>query len=82
MSHKIACFCFDLQVLQPGERVEMPVSFYVDPGMLDDLETRDVTEITLSYTMYPADLPEKQASAADGTRVAAAPAAGGRTIEQ
>ncbi|HPG21720.1 MAG TPA: cytochrome c oxidase assembly protein, partial [Amaricoccus sp.] len=40
---KIACFCFNEQVLGPGERVEMPVSFYVDPAMLDDREARDVT---------------------------------------
>ena len=42
----------------------MPVSFFVDPAMLDDLEARGVTDITLSYTMYPADLPE----AADADR--------------
>jgi cytochrome c oxidase assembly protein subunit 11 len=72
---KIACFCFELQVLQPGERIDMPVSFYVDPALLDDRETRDVTGITLSYTMYPADLPEDQASApADWAKLAAAPA--------
>jgi cytochrome c oxidase assembly protein subunit 11 len=74
---KIACFCFDLQVLQPGERVDMPVSFYVDPEMLGDLEARGVTHITLSYTMFRTDLPEeesrKEASLrAFGTRVAAA----------
>ena len=50
---KIACFCFNLQVLQPHERVDMPVTFYVDPKILDDRETRDVTDITLSYTMFP-----------------------------
>lgn len=73
---KIACFCFDLQVLQPGERVEMPVTFFVDPEMLENRETREVTEITLSYTMYSADLPEELASLEDtsaaGTRVTAA----------
>jgi len=73
---KIACFCFELQVLEPGQRIDMPVSFYVDPAMLDDIEARGVTEITLSYTMYPADLPETDLSGAegDGTIVAAAPA--------
>jgi len=55
---KIACFCFDLQVLQPGERIDMPVTFYVDPALLKDPEARDVTDITLSYTMYRADLPD------------------------
>ena len=70
---KVACFCFELQVLQPGERVDMPVSFRVDPAMLADTEARGVTEITLSYTMYPAELPEEQASA--GARFAARPPA-------
>ena len=80
---KIACFCFNMQVLQPGERVDMPVSFYVDPAMLEDPESEDVTEITLSYTMYEADLPEDDDSAAleDSSRFAAA-ATGRKTIEQ
>lgn len=54
---KIACFCFELQVLGPGERIDMPVSFYVDPAMVDDAEARHVDSITLSYTMHQADLP-------------------------
>ena len=79
---KIACFCFEMQVLQPGERVEMPVTFFVDPSMLDDAETRGVTGITLSYTMYRADLPEAGLSGPAETRFAAAPADRGPTIEQ
>lgn len=49
---KIECFCFQLQTLQPGERVQMPVVFFVDGEMLDDDEARQVQAITLSYTFY------------------------------
>jgi cytochrome c oxidase assembly protein subunit 11 len=50
--NKIQCFCFTQQRLAAGEKVEMPVSFYIDPKMLDDKDTFDVKTITLSYTFY------------------------------
>ncbi|MEI4471543.1 cytochrome c oxidase assembly protein [Frigidibacter sp. MR17.24] len=63
---KIQCFCFTEQVLGPGERVTMPVSFYVDPEIVDDRDAGTVTHITLSYTFYQQDLPEERQAANRG----------------
>ena len=46
----------------PGERVQMPVTFYVDPEIVDDSEGKYINTITLSYTFYEIDLPEAQAA--------------------
>lgn len=49
---KIACFCFDRQTLGPGEGMDMPVSFFIDPRIAEDPDTRDVKTVTLSYTFF------------------------------
>ncbi|MEL6063070.1 MULTISPECIES: cytochrome c oxidase assembly protein [unclassified Methylobacterium] len=49
---KIACFCFNAQTLQPGETLDVPVVFYVDPAVRDDSNTAHLSEMTLSYTYF------------------------------
>jgi cytochrome c oxidase assembly protein subunit 11 len=70
---KIDCFCFTEQVLQPGERVQMPVTFYVDPEIVGDREGQYIHTITLGYTFHEIDLPESHAALApeesDDTRL-------------
>jgi cytochrome c oxidase assembly protein subunit 11 len=63
---KIDCFCFTEQVLQPGETVLMPVTFYVDPEITTDRDAKYVHRITLSYTFYETDLPEELAALQSG----------------
>ncbi|MFZ5961878.1 cytochrome c oxidase assembly protein [Thalassococcus sp. BH17M4-6] len=63
--NKIECFCFTEQVLMPGERVEMPVNFFVDPEIATDRDAKYINEITLSYTFYQIDLPEDTQAALD-----------------
>jgi cytochrome c oxidase assembly protein subunit 11 len=64
---KIECFCFKQQTLAPHASVEMPVTFFVDPKIVDDDDTKTIDEITLSYTFYRSET---------GSGVAVAPRAG------
>lgn len=60
--NKTQCFCFDNQILRPGETMTMPVVFYVDPAMADDPSLDDVKVITLSYTFFKSDSSELDAA--------------------
>jgi cytochrome c oxidase assembly protein subunit 11 len=58
--NKIQCFCFTEQRLEAGQTVDMAVSFYVDPAFVDDEDTKDYSELTLSYTFYAVDKPKEK----------------------
>lgn len=56
--NKTQCFCFGEQILQPGQKAHFPVTFFIDPKIMDDEDMNDVKAITLSYTFYRHSSPE------------------------
>jgi cytochrome c oxidase assembly protein subunit 11 len=50
---KLECFCFKDQTLQPGQSIDFPVVYFIDPRYADDFETKGKSEVTLSYTFFP-----------------------------
>ncbi len=60
---KINCFCFTQQTLQPGEKRDMAVVFYVDAKLANDAEENAVNNITLSYTLFPVRVPDRPVAA-------------------
>lgn len=64
--NKIECFCFTEQTLAPGGRADMPVTYFIDPAIMDDPGLDDVTEIVLSYTFFRSD----QGEAREDKRIA------------
>jgi cytochrome c oxidase assembly protein subunit 11 len=71
---KIQCFCFTRQHLDPSESKELTVTFFVDPDIATDPNTRDVDTITLSYTMFRAEQQSSERKDAASPSVAATPA--------
>ena len=51
--NKVECFCFSEQTLEAGARADMPVTFFIDPEIVNDPEAKNIQEITLSYTFFP-----------------------------
>ncbi|HEV2558993.1 MAG TPA: cytochrome c oxidase assembly protein [Microvirga sp.] len=65
---KLECFCFTDQTIQPGETKESAVVFYVDPGIVQDPNVKDINSITLSYTYFPSKGGQPVADATASTK--------------
>lgn len=68
--NKVECFCFTEQTLEAGARADMPVTFFIDPEMVNDREAQNIHEITLSYTFFPVKENKDVAAASGNTRQA------------
>ena len=70
---KVECFCFTEQRLAPGEKSDLPVSFFIDPAIANDPDAGGIQEITLSYTFFKANKPDASAAAASDKGAASRP---------
>ena len=57
--NKIGCFCFEKQTLQPGEKKEFVLTFFLDPKVVDDNKTKNMSDVTLSFTFFSSGYYEK-----------------------
>ena len=57
--NKIGCFCFEKQSLEPGEKREFVLSFFLDPKVVDDNKTKDIADVTLSFTFFSSEYYKK-----------------------
>jgi len=62
---KLECFCFDDQTIGPGQTIEFPVVYFVDPKFAEDFETKGKGEVTLSYTFFPSVTAQRAEKRAD-----------------
>lgn len=74
---KLQCFCFSDQTIKPGETIEFPMVYFVDPEFATDFETKGKSEVTLSYTFFPAVDQAKPVKRADASQIKAPSALGG-----
>ena len=57
--NKIGCFCFEKQTLKPNEKQEFVLTFFLDPKVVDDNKTKNISDVTLSFTFFASDFYEK-----------------------
>lgn len=73
--NKMECFCFTETTLEPGEEMEMPVVFFIDPAIVEAKELKDISTITLSYTFFQVEEPAETADAGGDATIEIEPAA-------
>ena len=53
--NKLGCFCFEKQTLKPGEKASYDLVFYLDPELVNDPKTKNIEDVTMSYTFFSSD---------------------------